>query len=418
MRAPCRELLELLHSNGARLCCFPHTVEEIQGILYACSMRLGKPDDSPFGRSVQYFTLKGYSQSDIQLLISQLPRTLENVRIKVTSIPSFEDHLTVIDETEFSDVLKKNMSFPREDAIARDVASISAIYRFRKGKSHFFIEDSEAVFVTTNNTLAAVSYDYYYQKNNRGTIPPCLTDYTLTNLVWLKTPSHSPTLPVKRIIADCFAAIQPGDVLMTRWLQEIEKLEKQGILTEDDYYFMRYSQEARTALMEISMGDEDVITDGTVYEIIERAKSKITREAAELLAKEKQNVAVAEKETAKLLQNFRLKEDRRKGNFSRIAHRIAIASSWVIRIGSLILLLTGAILSFPYGVSLQNSIHFSPQTWFRVISFIILVLIFILNILNQFFGVTVVSIVNKMEIWIEHKVLDALEKGYHDFFEG
>lgn len=409
MCAPSLELLDLLYINGAQLYCFRHTLEEIERILFACSSKLGMCDESPFGRSVQYFTSRGYSQSDVQLLISKLERNLEYLRIKVLDKPDYSDHKFVIDEKGFSESLKAGMISPKDDAIARDVDSIAAIFRLRKGRMHFNIEDSEAIFVTTSSTLASTSQAYYYKENDPNTLPPCLTDYTLTNLVWLKTPMQAPALPTQRVIADCYAAVQPNDALMAKWVNEIEKLERQSPLSQEDYFFMRYSSEVRTALMEVSLGNPDAITDGTVPQILERARHKITEEADKLLEDEKGKRIEAENEKYHLVRNHQLQEDKRLEKRRNITHRVAKSIVTFIRFGSLILLLGGAILSFPFDLFQQGLFGQLTHGWPKIALFAVLLIAFLFNLANQIWGIAVVSVVNKIELLIQDRVSNWLK---------
>jgi len=87
--------------------------------------------------------------------------------------------------------------------------NIKHFLEFVKGKLSLILEDSIAIFITTNSNLAKVVNEFYYELNDSITISPCITDYTLTNILWLKTPSKAPSLPMKRIIADATRQFNP-----------------------------------------------------------------------------------------------------------------------------------------------------------------------------------------------------------------
>ncbi len=402
MVTPCTELLELLYANGAQLCCFQHTLDEIKGILNACSNRLGHIDDTMFGRSLQFFASHGYTASDIQLLISKLERKIEALRIRIIEKPDYNDHQYVISEEILGDLLRVKVNYPREGALTRDVDSIASIYRIRRGHSVFNIEASRAIFVTTNNTLARTINEFYYQDHENTTVSPCITDFTLTNIVWLKTPTKAPNLPMKRVIADCYAAIQPNDALIGRWIHEIEKLNKRGDLSVEDYYFMRFSDEARRTIVEYSLGNPEIISEGTVPEILQKVKRIITEEAEQRVSKSKNDLAdevqrrkAIEKEITEITQRNDQKEFDRLSSLRIRANRLAKVIAMVLRISSFIILVAGLLMSIPFELLGVNKFPQIFQYLPRLILPSLIGLMLILNLVNQFFGVSLNAFINK-----------------------
>lgn len=403
MRAPCTELLNLLYVGNAHLCCFRHTVEEIKGILDACSNRLGIYKDGTFGRSVEYFTTMGYSVSDVQLLISKLERNIEQLRIKIIDKPDYSDHDHVIGESDLNSIIKKKMPHQRDLAVDRDVDSIAAIYRIRKGESFFNIEDSSAFFVTTTLALASACNEYHYKFHEEYTAPPCITDFALTNILWLKTPTKAPDLPMKMIIADSYAAIQPDEVLMNRWLKEVEKLGQRESVTAEDYYFMRYSAEVKSALIEVTLGDPDVITEGTVPQILERANRKIVSEAEQIANNERRNRLESEAQYSHLLTATKREKQQRDDKLRIKSQKFA---KWIIvslRIASIALLAFLSIISLPHDLLVPDAnIGIYLQQWPRFIKSGLFVLLAITNVISQFFGVSVISFLKSVEMRFEN----------------
>jgi hypothetical protein len=101
----------------------------------------------------------------------------------------------------------------------------------------------------------------------------------MTTIVWLKNPLGAPDLPRKRIIADCYAAMNPPERLWRLYLDEVEALRNRNDLAENDYHLLRYSTEARRALTEITLGDADAFSEGTVREVLAVAQRAIRGEA-------------------------------------------------------------------------------------------------------------------------------------------
>lgn len=155
--------------------------------------------------------------------------------------------------------------------------SVHAVVRLRKGHKSTSVETSRALFITNNDRLSNLTRKYFKREYNGSYIPPVLTDYTLTTLLWVKNPEVNPNLPRKRIIADCVASMQPPERIMNKYLESIKELWISGELSEGDYSMLKVSQEARQILMDETQGDEDVLTNAKIYEIVELTKQKISK---------------------------------------------------------------------------------------------------------------------------------------------
>jgi len=238
----------------------------------------------------------------------------------------------------------------------------------------------------------------------------------LTNIVWLKTPTKAPNLPMKRVIADCYAAIQPDDALMARWIREINKLNDRGALTPEDYYFMRFSDEACKALMEFSLGDPDAVSEGTIPEILQRAKRIITEETEQRLKAVNQNLSdeiarrKASEEEIQSTKNINDKKEMdRLSNLRIRANRLARNATRILRVLSFLILILGLIISSPWeliiSLDLSRLIQFVPNLAVTLLFTIML----ILNFVNQFWGVSLNALINTIEVKISNKAFAYLK---------
>ncbi len=266
---PALELIDLLKKYGANLAIFRHSLDEIIGILTACAERIGRRQfrDS-YGPSIEYFIEKGYSETDIMMFVHNLETNLSAIGIAISDRPPYSEHENIIDEATFLKYLGSQIKYSTKIALERDKESITAIVRLRRGDSFIPIEECRAIFVTSNRSLAYCARRYDEFNYQSGTAPLSVTDYELTNLVWLKDPSIAPNLPRKRLIADCMAAIQPNEQLWTKYLDCIAQLEQQNKLSDDQYFVLRHSIQAKSELMELTLGDETVFSEGTVPEVL------------------------------------------------------------------------------------------------------------------------------------------------------
>ncbi|HTX35521.1 MAG TPA: hypothetical protein VME43_10875 [Bryobacteraceae bacterium] len=58
-------------------------------------------------------------------------------------------------------------------------------------------------------------------------------------------------------------------------MAEIDKLEKSGLVTKEEYYLLRHSLEAKSLPMDFTSGNEEAITEGTVEEVPQRIRRSI-----------------------------------------------------------------------------------------------------------------------------------------------
>ncbi len=251
--SPAKELLQALFELGANLRVFDSTLSEVVRVLTAVenSLRYGSELRLNSSEVLEHLAAAGYRASDVALTITRLPRLIATLRAKVVRVPPPSAPLT-IDELGFSARLRDRAGGPagyREDALAHDVDAITAIYRLRRGEAQPLLEYAKAIFLTTNTLLVRTSNQFFRPLLRAQSFPLAVTDDELGTLVWLKRPSAAPTLPAGLAIANSYAAMRPPVWLWRAYIDEIARLEKQGDITEDDYYALRYSL---TALEEVS----------------------------------------------------------------------------------------------------------------------------------------------------------------------
>lgn len=325
--------------------------------------------------------------------------------IKIVDKPEHPEHLQ-IDEGDLDKVLQADVKYgiERDRARLHDVDCLSAIYRLRKGRDRYDIEDCGALFVTCNSTLCQSSQDFFHKQDYmaEGTVPLAITDYTLTTILWLKRPMSAPNLPLKYIVAQSYAAMNPGDHLWRKYLTEISSLKDRGDISSDDYYLLRAAPLARVGLMDLTMGDEDAFVEGTPYEILERVKQTIKAEEVARLEEEGRRRAEVERE----LQFERTRSKEREE--SQIQKINGLSRAWARRLSKapfvilMVLLLFGAYASFPE--SLPNFRLF----WLNYLPPIGFAILIVVGILNLIFGFTLRDYLNRFEVFLATKIEEKL----------
>jgi hypothetical protein len=60
-----------------------------------------------------------------------------------------------------------------------------------------------------------------------------------------------------------------------RYLAEIARLEESGEVNVEDYLVLRHSLAAKAALMDLTLGDEETFSEGTVKEVLQVALENV-----------------------------------------------------------------------------------------------------------------------------------------------
>ncbi len=284
-----KEMLALLWEVGADLYCFKHTYDEVYGILNTLEeiVRTGKIVDA-YGASVDYFMKMKFKASDVTMFKVNLDDDLKiKLRIKIEEKPDFDKANNVfrIDETALNGILVKKIPWQKVKSRERDVDSIAAIPVLRKGRVTVNIEESSAIFVTNNSKICDAAKEVLGDSLERFVVPFVITSQTMTNLVWLKKPNAYPDLPKKRILADCYAAIKPSNSFLKKCYDESAKMKENGTLSYDKYLMVRYSDVARTELMELSLGNPDNVNADKITAAANKAIEGIEKPLREQLEK-------------------------------------------------------------------------------------------------------------------------------------
>jgi hypothetical protein len=209
-------------------------------------------------------------------------------------------------------------------------------------------------------------------------VPLAVTDYALTTILWLKRPLAYPNLPRKHIIADAFAAMEPPDHLWRKYSTRISRLAERGDISAEDYYILRSLPQARLELMNITLGDEAGLVDGTAQEILDRIRQSIRDEESVKTQKEQSRRLEAELARDQAIRKSQERDRVISLNLEQLARKFAY---WVVRVvfGLIILLLAlGACASFPKTPSGPNS-QWTDWVWFGLaVMFIIISLLSLL----------------------------------------
>ena len=295
-------LVVLLRRLGATVGTFSHSRDELGGVIKGAADYL----ESPSGRGavVMEARRQGTTKSDLLVLAGQIDDKLEDADIEVLNTPKHIEDFQ-IDESTFEAALVDEVSYLNPRAREYDINSVRSIYVLRAGAAPMNLEGSRAVLVTSNDGFARAAFQYGSEHEESREVSSVITDFSLANMAWLKAPLGAPDVPMTELLAFSYAALEPSTKLFEKYLDEVEKLEKQGKITARDHQLLRSSQLAQAELMDLTLGEEDALTGQTVAETLRRVTDEIKKEEAGKYGKER----AAHRDT-----QSQLKEQRRLQN--------------------------------------------------------------------------------------------------------
>ncbi len=305
------ELTGLLAQLGGRVAMFSHTREELGRVLDGAAAKIDAWGGR--GRIVEHARRSGMTRSDFLLLVGDTDERMAKLGIDVRQTPKYGPEYQ-IDESRFEQMLDDGISYFNPRAKEYDINSVRSVYALRRGATPSSIETAKAVLVTSNSDFARTAWDFGRRFEASREVSSVISDFSLANLAWLKVPMGAPSLPMAEVIAFSYAAVQPSAALVTDFLQEVDRLEAAGRITQRDHQFLRSSPSVYDELVSMTLGDDAALSEVGVREILDRIVEEVTQEADAKLMAEKE----AHRETERRLRAD--SEERRRRDKQRYWH--------------------------------------------------------------------------------------------------
>lgn len=274
-----QELLDLAKSTGASLGVFDFTVSEVISVLRNCAETIRNKKFSYHGHSVDYFIGQNYTYEQIIVFINRVEKDIKNKHSIDILQKTVDEKTQMMDEIKMENCIDKMHEYQNRSTKLRDIDSLAGTYSLRKGSNPYYFENSRAIFVTSNFPLVLAAKEYF--KDERQHIDLAMTDFYITNILWLKKPTKHPDLPIKRAIADIYAALSPSDDLWNQFVHTLEEMKDRSEITYDDVISLQTAEETPDLLMEASAGGVNILSPSSVQEIraeLERNKENKQKE--------------------------------------------------------------------------------------------------------------------------------------------
>lgn len=224
------------------------------------------------------------------------------ITVKKTNYDVYQDKFQE-DEICLFDMIKERylehgyeLSQEKEESIRIDVRSIIMIYRERSGQTATRLQNSKHVMLTSNNAIANVSKKYESNRSiQSGHIPACISADLFGAILWLDSPTQMLNYQKQKLLADCYAFLKPGRILLDKYIQSLDEARNADKIDEKSFLFLRTHKVVLDSLMDITKGDYARFNSNTYLEVYEDIQSKSL--------KQYRDEAIAHEETRQKLKD-------------------------------------------------------------------------------------------------------------------
>jgi hypothetical protein len=276
-----RELIEVLNINRAKLRVFEINYGEVIKTIQDSIRRLNENDYvlAKSSRVLRTAVRENISSQQLQIKLNQLEEILTKYKIEKQDIPPIVEWKYQIDQNKLSKTIEElyqgnkdtdYIPWWKSNQIERDVDAISGIFRIRKAQQAISLKNSKAIFLTNNDLIAFATRKYEQAEwPYKSTIPACVTDIFLSTILWANYPTKNDALNITQLMSECYNIIELDNRLLNRFYDDITKMHKDNIITNEQFYLLNSSNIAYSLLEKKTLNDIEVYTDKTPREILE-----------------------------------------------------------------------------------------------------------------------------------------------------
>ena len=139
--------------------------------------------------------------------------------------------------------------------------------------------------------------------------------------------------------------MEPSPALFEKYVSTMDSMHKRGMISEDDHALLRASGVAQSDLMNLTLGDDEALTEKSISKILEDTKAALV---ADLTAIHKEKEAASDLKRELALATLNTERERRqadRAHIQRIARGVARTVFLAPFAGLSALLLMGAFMS-------------------------------------------------------------------------
>jgi hypothetical protein len=391
-----REIFRLFTDAGAGLRVFSHTMEEIDQVLKNAERYLEMPSGGS-GNVILALRDAGMSPSDVVLIRSRIRDLLHDGGLEIEETPRYVDKYQIDEAALEREMEAAGLRYRSQTAKKADINSVRSAYVLRAGSSPERVEDSVALVLTNNAALARAAYAYGRKHREFRHVSPVVTDFSLANIVWIKSPLKHPNIPMHLLLTHCYSALKPSVDLWNRFVDELKKLREAGKITPAQHEYLRYELRVRDELMNLTLGDEEQVSEEVVVKILERHEEEITFP----LKRQLEEIGTDHRKALQRLTDSERSVADIDNALRKLAHYVRV----MVRAG--LILIAIALLAYAYHPFLGTG---TTSRILRVVSGLLGFLLIVLNIAKQLFGFRIIDPVNRFSSLLEAWLFGRLRK--------
>jgi len=396
VQAYSREIFRLFMDAGAKLRVFSHTLDETDQVLRNAERYLEMPGGG-YGNVIVALRETGMSPSDVVLIRSRIRDLLLDEGIQIEETPRYIEKYQIDEVALEQEMGAAGLHYRSEMAKKADINSVRSAYVLRAGSSPERVEDSIALVLTNNVALARAAYAYGRKYREFKYVSPVITDFSLANIVWIKSPLKHPNIPMRLLLAHCYSVLKPSEDLWSRFVNELKRLREAGKITPEKHQYLRYELRVRDELMNLTLGDEEEVSEQVVLEILNRHEQEI----AFPLKKQLEEVGADHRRALQRLMDSESKVANVENALRKLTRFVHI----IVRTVFIVI----AVLLLIYGYHPFFGTQTASTSW-RIASGILGFLLIVLNVANLVFGFRIIDPVNRISSLLEAWLLGTLRK--------
>ncbi|WP_431216161.1 hypothetical protein ACQ86N_16885 [Puia sp. P3] len=307
-----RELLDSLKKLDSKMRIFDVNYNEVVKSIEEAIDRLTTKsfDISRASRILRTAVRENITPSQLRVKLNQLDSLLVENEILREQSPTLhkQDWKYQISETKLQSFIEdlyakdegQKVPYYKAIQIQRDVESISNIFKIRRDNRAISLKNCKAILLTSNDSISYAARKFEKAEwPFKSAIPVCITDVFLSAILWANYPNKNENLNIKRLISECYSIIELDNRLLSRFVEDVKKLNSEKAITEEQFYLLSANNLAYNLLESKTFNDIDEYTDKTPREILEdlelRMNANLSHEKNRHLSVEKNVRGVSRK---------------------------------------------------------------------------------------------------------------------------
>lgn len=272
------ETMAMLENAGAKCIVFEKSIMEIKRILAMLESKLGTSAGISSLRStdlVRNFLVKRFDPQMIKTLSLLLEESVVKAGFEITDTPTRIPEFTAGEQDLTELLTNPNTNDETEPRVIHDVDCIAGVISFRKNKCTEKLKDSKSVFVTLSSRLVKNVLIWWKKYEKCTGICPAIHVRSITNYVWLSSPTQYSDYKLNDLIAICSTILKPSLATWKRFIERLEILTNSNVITNDEMSLIVVSGMTDELLLtaEIECADNDDIDANTFDQVVQRVKA-------------------------------------------------------------------------------------------------------------------------------------------------